>query len=138
MQVSVDKDTRTVYVREKFGKINLSTSDILYRNKSHAGNDLIICDSAEPRLISELKKGGLNIKPTIKKKGSILSGIALMQDYQIVVDKESTGIIREINNYVWHERNAKPIDKFNHYLDAIRYSLMYLLQGVNSGKYVIR
>lgn len=138
VQVSVDKDTRTVYVREKFGKINLSTSDILYRNKSHAGNDLIICDSAEPRLISELKKGGLNIKPTIKKKGSILSGIALMQDYQIVVDKESTGIIREINNYVWHERNAKPIDKFNHYLDAIRYSLMYLLQGVNSGKYVIR
>ena len=138
VQVSVDKDTRTVYVREKYGKVNLSTSDILYRNKKHAENNLIICDNSEPRLISELKKGGLNIRPTIKKKGSILSGIALMQDYQIVVDKESTGIIREINNYVWHERNAKPIDKFNHYLDAIRYSLMYLLQGVNSGKYVIR
>ena len=138
VQVSVDKDTRTVYVREKYGKVNLSTSDILYRNKKHAENNLIICDNSEPRLISELKKGGLNIRPTIKKKGSILSGIALMQDYQIVVDKESTGIIREINNYVWHERNAKPIDKFNHYLDAIRYSLMYLLQGVNSGRYVIR
>ena len=138
VQVSVDKDTRTVYVREKYGKVNLSTSDILYRNKKYAENNLIICDNSEPRLISELKKGGLNIRPTIKKKGSILSGIALMQDYQIVVDKESTGIIREINNYVWHERNAKPIDKFNHYLDAIRYSLMYLLQGVNSGKYVIR
>ena len=138
VQVSVDKDTRTVYVREKYGKVNLSTSDILYRNKKYAENNLIICDNSEPRLISELKKGGLNIRPTIKKKGSILSGIALMQDYQIVVDKESTGIIREINNYVWHERNAKPVDKFNHYLDAIRYSLMYLLQGVNSGKYVIR
>lgn len=138
VQVSVDKDTRTVYVREKYGKVNLSTSDILYRNKKYAENNLIICDNSEPRLISELKKGGLNIRPTIKKKGSILSGIALMQDYQIVVDKESIGIIREINNYVWHERNAKPIDKFNHYLDAIRYSLMYLLQGVNSGKYVIR
>ena len=138
VKVSVDKDTRTVYVQEKYGKINLSTSDILYKNKKYAENNLIICDNSEPRLISELKKGGLNIKPTVKKKGSILSGIALMQDYQIVVDKESTGIIREINNYVWHERNAKPVDKFNHYLDAIRYSLMYLLQGVNSGKYVIR
>lgn len=138
VQVSVDKDTRTVYVREKYGKVNLSTSDILYRNKKYAENNLIICDNSEPRLISELKKGGLNIRPTIKKKGSILSGIALMQDYQIVVDKESTGIIREINNYVWHERNSKPVDKFNHYLDAIRYSLMYLLQGVNSGRYVIR
>ena len=99
---------------------------------------LIICDNSETRLIQELKNMGLNIKPTIKNKGSILSGIALMQDYKIVVDRDSSGIIREINNYVWHEKNEKPIDKFNHYIDAIRYAMMYLLQGVNSGKYVIR
>lgn len=138
VKVAVDKDTRSVYVKGIYGKTNLSTSDIAYRNKTECGTDLIICDSAEPRLISELKNMGLNIKPTIKKKGSILSGIALMQDYQIIVDRESEGVIREINNYVWHERNERPIDKFNHYIDAIRYSLMYLLQGVNSGKYVIR
>ena len=138
VKVSVDKDTRSVYVKQIYGKTNLSTSDIAYRNKKECGTDLIICDSAEPRLISELKNMGLNIRPTIKKKGSILSGIALMQDYQIIVDRDSNGIIREINNYVWHERNQRPVDKFNHYIDAIRYSLMYLLQGVNSGKYVIR
>ena len=138
VKVSVDKDTRSVYVKQIYGKTNLSTSDIAYRNKKECGTDLIICDSAEPRLISELKNMGLNIRPTIKKKGSILSGIALMQDYQIIVDRKSNGIIREINNYVWHERNQRPVDKFNHYIDAIRYSLMYLLQGVNSGKYVIR
>ena len=138
VKVAVDKDTRSVYVKAIYGKTNLSTSDIAYRNKTECGTDLIICDSAEPRLISELKNMGLNIKPTIKKKGSILSGIALMQDYQIIVDRESEGVIREINNYVWHERNERPVDKFNHYIDAIRYSLMYLLQGVNSGKYVIR
>ena len=138
VKVSVDKDTRSVYVKQIYGKTNLSTSDIAYRNKKECGTDLIICDSAEPRLISELKNMGLNIRPTIKKKGSILSGIALMQDYRIIVDRESNGIIREINNYVWHERNQRPVDKFNHYIDAIRYSLMYLLQGVNSGKYVIR
>jgi len=138
VKVAVDKDTRSVYVKQIYGKTNLSTSDIAYRNKTECGTDLIICDSAEPRLISELKNMGLNIKPTIKKKGSILSGIALMQDYQIIVDRESEGIIREINNYVWHEKNERPIDKFNHYIDGIRYSLMYLLQGVNSGKYVIR
>ncbi len=138
VKVAVDKDTRSVYVKQIYGKTNLSTSDIAYRNKTECGTDLIICDSAEPRLISELKNMGLNIRPTIKKKGSILSGIALMQDYQIIVDRNSEGIIREINNYVWHERNQRPVDKFNHYIDAIRYSLMYLLQGVNSGKYVIR
>lgn len=138
VNVAVDKDTRTVYVKEIYGKTNMSTSDIGYQNKKNCGNDLIICDNSEPRLISELKKMGLNIKPTIKKSGSILSGIALMQDYQMVVDRDSHGIIREINNYVWAERNTKPVDKYNHFMDAIRYALMYLLQGVNSGKYTIR
>ena len=138
VRTAVDKDRRIVYVKELYGKTNLSTSDILYKNKTACGTDLIICDNAEPRLIKELKMGGLNIRPTIKKAGSILSGIALMQDYKIVVDRDSHGIIREINNYVWHEKGLRPIDKFNHFLDAIRYSMMYLLQGLNSGKYVIR
>jgi phage terminase large subunit len=138
VKVAVDKERRTVYVKEMYGLTNLSTSDIIYRNKSKCGMDLIICDSAEPRLIKELKMGGCNIRPTIKKAGSILSGIALMQDYKIVVDRDSIGIIREINNYVWHERGEKPIDKFNHYIDAIRYAMMFLLQGINSGVYVVR
>ena len=138
VQVAVDKERRTVYVKERYGKTQMSTSDIIYHNKKHAGLGLIICDSAEPRLLQELKNGGCNIKPTIKKAGSILSGIALMQDYKIVVDRDSHGIIREINNYVWKENKEVPIDRFNHYLDSIRYAMMFLLQGLNSGKYTIR
>jgi phage terminase large subunit len=138
VQVAVDKEHRTVWVRERYGKTGMSTSEIIYHNKKYAGLGLIICDSAEPRLIQEIKNSGCNIKPTIKKKGSILSGLALMQDYKIVVDRESNGIIREINNYIWHEKGERPIDKYNHYIDAIRYAMMYLLQGINSGKYVIR
>lgn len=138
VKVSVDKERRIVYVKEMFGKTNMSTSDIIYKNKTICGMDLIICDNSEPRLIKEIKMGGCNIRPTIKKSGSVLSGIALMQDYKMVVDRDSHGIIREINNYVWHEKGLRPVDKFNHYLDAIRYAMMYLLQGVNSGNYTIR
>ena len=138
VKVSVDREVRKVYVKEVFGKTGLSTSDIAFMNRKECGADLIICDSSEPRLIKELKNTGLNIRPTIKKKGSILSGIALMQDYEIIVERNSHNIIREFNNYVWHERGQKPIDKYNHFVDAIRYSLQYLVQGVNSGKYVIR
>jgi len=138
VKVSVDRDVRRVYVKEIFGKTALSTSDIAFMNRKECGADLIICDSSEPRLIKELRNTGLNIRPTIKKKGSILSGIALMQDYEIIVERNSHNIIREFNNYVWHERGQKPIDKYNHFVDAIRYSLQYLVQGVNSGKYVIR
>jgi len=138
LKISVDKNARKVWVKEIFGQKGLNTSQIYMKNKSECSLDLIICDNSEPRLINELKVLGLNIKPTIKKKGSILSGIALMQDYEIIVDRNSHGIIREINNYVWKDKGEVPVDKFNHYMDAMRYAMMYLIQGINSGVYTIR
>jgi phage terminase large subunit len=138
VKISIDKAARKVWVKEIYGKANLTTSDIATRNRSECGMDLIISDNSEPRLLNELKTLGINIKPTIKKKGSILSGIALMQDYEIIVDRGSHGIIRELNNYVWKDKGEVPIDKFNHFLDAIRYGMMYLIQGKSSGVYTIR
>jgi len=138
VKISVDKNARKVWIKEIFGQKGLNTSQMFVKNKAECGMDLIICDNSEPRLIQELKVLGLNIKPTIKKKGSILSGIALMQDYELIIDRNSHGIIREINNYVWKDKGEVPIDKFNHYIDAIRYSMMYLIQGINSGVYTIR
>jgi len=138
VKISVNKEDRKMWIREIYGKPNLSTEEIAIRNKMECGMDLIICDSAEPRLINEIKRKGVNIKPTIKRQGSILSGIALMQDFEIIVDRNSHGIVKELNNYTWQDKNSKPIDNFNHFLDASRYALQYLVQGVNSGKYVVR
>jgi phage terminase large subunit len=139
VKISVDNALNKLYVKEIFGKPGMSTTEIAMKNKMECGADLIICDSSEPRLIKEIKqKGGLNIRPTIKKKGSILSGIALMQDYEIIVDRNSHGIVRELNNYAWQEKNAKPNVGYEHYLDAIRYGLTYLVQNKNSGRYIIR
>ena len=138
VKVSIDKQARKMWVKEIYGKTAMKTTDIALLNKRECGMDLIICDNSEPRLIRELKDRGLNIRPTVKRKGSILSGIALLQDYEIIVEKESLGIIKEINNYVWHQRGERPIESFNHYLDAMRYSLMYLAQGMSSGVYAIR
>lgn len=138
VKISIDKHARKVWVKEIYGKKGMSTTEIATLNKRECGMDLIICDNSEPRLINELKNLGLNIRPTIKKSGSILSGIALMQDYQIIVDRNSHGIVKEFNNYVWKDKGEAPVDAFNHYIDAIRYAMMYLLQGVNSGVYAIR
>ena len=138
VQISVDPEEKKMWVRECYGQKNMTTSQIAQKNKQYCGLDLIICDSAEPRLIQELKAQDLNIRGAIKKKGSILSGIALMQDYEIVVDKNANGVIRELNNYVWQERNAKPVMAYDHYLDAMRYGLQYLVQGKALGRYVIR
>ena len=138
VQVSVDPEEKEMWVRECYGQKNMTTSQIASKNRQYCGLDLIICDSAEPRLIQELKNMDLNIRGAVKKKGSILSGIALVQDYEMIIDKNSHGIVRELNNYVWQERNAKPIMAYDHYLDAIRYALQYLVQGKSLGKYVIR
>ena len=138
VKVSIDKQARKMWVKEIYGKTAMKTTDISLLNKRECGMDLIICDNSEPRLIRELKDRGLNIRPTIKRKGSILSGIALLQDYEIIVEKESLGIIKEINNYVWHQKGERPIENFNHYIDSMRYSLMYLAQGMSSGVYAIR
>jgi phage terminase large subunit len=137
-QISIDSDEKKLYVKECYSQKNMTTSMIAQKNKQFCGLDLIIMDSAEPRLIQELKNMDLNVKPAVKKQGSILSGIALVQDYEIVVDKGSHNVIRELNNYVWQERNTKPIDKFNHFMDAIRYGTQFLVQGKSLGRYVIR
>ena len=58
-----------MWIREIYGKPNLSTEEIAIRNKMECGMDLIICDSAEPRLINEIKQEGCEHKPTIKRQG---------------------------------------------------------------------
>lgn len=138
IQISVDNENKKMWIKEGFGSKNLTTSQIASKCRQLCGIDLIICDSSEPRLITELKNQDINIRGAIKKKGSILSGIALVQDYEMIVDRHSHGIIRELNNYIWQERNAKPIDNYNHFMDALRYALQFLIQGKSLGRYVIR
>jgi phage terminase large subunit len=138
VKVSVDDFKKEIYVKEMFGKSGMSTSKIGRMNRRFAENNLIVADNHEPRLIAELKETGINIVGAKQPKGSILSGIALLQDYRILVDPQSHGIIRELNHYTWKEKGSVPIDKYNHFLDAIRYAVMFLIQNKNKGSYAIR
>ena len=138
-KISVNKDKKMMWVKEYFVKAGLSTKEIAEKNRRFAGEELIICDNSEPRLLSEMKDTyKCNVKATVKGKGSILSVIALVQDYNIIVDPGSKNIIKELNHYVWHNKNERPVDKWNHTLDAIRYGLVYLEANSNKGNYVIR
>lgn len=124
VKTCVDKSKKRIYVKECFYKPKLTTSEIYSLCKSFAGNSLIYADSAEPRLIEELNTAGLNIKPTIKGAGSVTAGIAFMQDYELIIDPNSTNLIKELNNYVWSDKKSNtPIDAYNHAIDSVRYSL---------------
>jgi phage terminase large subunit len=127
IQTSIDKANKKIYAKELIYKPSLTTTDIYNENIRYTNRSgLIIADSAEPRLIQELKNRGLNIKGVSKPK--IIDRIALMQDYELIIDSESTNLIKELNNYVWHDKKSQtPIDDYNHALDALGYAVWNLL-----------
>lgn len=140
IKVAIDKKLKKIYVKELLYKPKMTTSDLATVYLTHAPNkQLIIADSAEPRLIEELQRYGLNIKPTEKGAGSITAGIAIMQDYELVVDPESHNIAKELNNYAYSDKASSLfIDAYNHAIDAIRYNVFYHLSNPHRGKFDIR
>ena len=123
VKVCIDKSRKKIFAKEHFYRPKLTTSEIYSLSKNYVGEGLIYGDSAEPRLIEELKSAGLNIKGTEKGPGSITAGIAAIQDYELIVDPGSINLIKELNNYVWNDKKSEtPIDAYNHILDALRYA----------------
>ena len=138
VECNIDTSSKTIYLKECFYLQRLTTSQIAELNLKHSKGGLIIGDSAEPRLLSEIKAKGCNVKASIKGQGSVTYGISLLQDYDLVVTPDSTNLIKELNNYCWLEKKSNtPVDKWNHIIDAIRYAVGYQLQNPNRGKYIV-
>lgn len=95
----------------------------------------IIADSAEPKSIDRLYELGLRkIRRATKGRDSVNNGIAYVQEFNMVIHPKCVNFITEISNYVWDEdkfghKVNKPIDDFNHLMDAMRYALMNYNRG---------
>ena len=138
VETSIDRANRKIYIKLHLYQTGLTTSDLYEINKRVAGDSLTIADSAEPRLINELRAKGLNILEAVKGQGSVTHGISILQDYDLIIDSESIELHKELNNYSWLEKKSKtPIDNFNHAIDAIRYAVTYQLENPNRGSYAI-
>jgi len=138
VECNIDITNKKIYVNERFYLHGLTTSQIYNLNKQHADDCLIVADSAEPRLISELSTLGLNIVPAIKGPDSVTYGISVLQDYDLIISPESINLIKELNNYCWLEKRSKtPIDAHNHIIDPLRYCVTYQLGNLNKGSYFI-
>ena len=104
----------------------------------------LFTDSAEPKSIDEIRRYGKTIKGVTKGKDSINYGIDTMQQQEYLVTKDSTNLIKELRSYIWDTDKQgvklnKPIDHFNHAIDALRYHEMETLGiGANYGTYNIR
>jgi phage terminase large subunit len=135
---------------------NLYCEELLYRtgmtnrdihnellNLEIGRRDEIFADSAEPKTIDELYRYGWNIKPSTKGRDSINIGIDMLKRYTIHVKKNSQNAIKEFRNYKWKEdKNGnilnQPEDKWNHFIDSLRYGIYNKLAKPNYGKYAIR
>ena len=141
VKVAIDKKRQILYCDELlYSTTPMGTYAIVEANKQliHKPNDLIVADSAEQRLIDEIKKKGLNIIPCVKGQGSVVAGITSMQDYRIIITPNSTNLKTELSNYVWNDKKAGvPVDAFNHIIDAVRYSVVYLANEVKRPRGIV-
>ena len=137
VEVAIDKKKKIIYLREHLYKNGLKSHELAELILEKVGDKLIIGDSAEPRLIEDLRHLGVNIKPV--KKGTIESGITRMLDYDIVITKESINLAKEFNNYIYADKGSKLfVDAYNHGIDATRYNIIYHLDNPNLGKYYVQ
>jgi len=123
----------------KKGMLNSEISNFL---KSSEITTLLYADSAEPKSIAELNSYGHNLLPVSKGKDSIIYGINLINQNKIYVTSRSKNLINELRNYIWltdKEGNKlnKPIDAYNHAIDAARYCITSQLENPNKGEYHI-
>ena len=138
VETSIDRSKKIIYLKQHLYHQALTTSQIASLNERHAQGSVIVGDGAEPRLINELNALGNNVVTAIKGPDSIVYGISLLQDYDLVIDEDSLDLVKELNNYSWLERKSKtPTDNYNHLIDAVRYAVSYQLSNPNRGKYSI-
>ena len=103
----------------------------------------VYADSAEPKSIADISRFGITIKGVTKGRDSINYGIDVMQRENYLVTSQSTNLIKELRSYCWDtdktgKRLNKPIDNFNHAIDAVRYHEMETLgMNKNYGSYNI-
>lgn len=141
--VSVYTKDINLYVKEHLYRTAMTTNDIhKFLLSEKLENKPIYADSAEPRLIEELRRMGHNIFPSLKGKDSINAGIDLLKRYKINILSTSTNAISEFRNYKWREDKTgallnTPVDDHNHIIDPCRYATYSILSKPRFGTYAI-
>jgi phage terminase large subunit len=125
----VDKENKKIYVYDGFYEKGMSNEAIAGRMKEmRIHRHLTTFDSSEPKSIDRLKMLGVNARGAMKGKDSVNTGIDFLCEYEIIVNSHLVEYMTEFNNYCWAidkdgKATNKPVDDFNHFIDALRYSV---------------
>lgn len=144
--IAVWKADGVYYLDELFYQTNLLNSSInsMLMTCGIGKSVEIWADNSDQKSIRELKNYGWRIAPVTKGPDSIVWGIGIMQEIKMYVTRRSSNLIEELQNYQWIKdvngmKTNKPIDAFNHAIDATRYLFMMKLgkRNVNKTPFVI-
>ena len=132
----IDQSNKKIYVIDEMYKKGMS-NEAIYAEilKMGYAKERITADCAEPKSIARLYDLGLyRIRAARKGKDSVNNGIDFIQDYEIIIHPRCVNFITEISNYTWdvdkfENKLNKPIDDFNHLMDAMRYALEGFIRG---------
>lgn len=126
----VDNKNRVIYVFDEIYERGLTNEMIAQHITSHGyAKEVITADSAEPKSIDRLRSLGIRrIRSARKGKDSVNHGIDKIRNYKIVVHPRCVNFMMELECYCWDTDQFgnfinKPIDEFNHLMDAMRYAL---------------
>lgn len=125
-----DRKTRALYAVAEYYGAHTNIDTLAEKALTLAGRDVIRCDSADPRMIAELKRRGVNAVGCKKGPGSREHGYRWLQDQgAIIIDpKRTPNIAREFSQYEFtQDRNGNFLpeypDKEDHTIDSAHYSL---------------
>ena len=126
-------NTRELYIFDEayeHKKSNRQTYDIMVNEHGVTGNDLIMCDSAEPKSIADYRDYGLYARGVVKGPGSVDYSMKWLQSLNAIIidNKRCPNAAEEFLNYEYDkDKDGNVItgypDRDNHVIDSIRYAL---------------
>jgi phage terminase large subunit len=126
--IQVKVKDKELYVRELIYQQGLTNDDLLHIIRNECNLDRthdIVADSAEPKSIEELNRGGLKVRGVSKGANSVLFGIQKVRQHKIFVHRDSHNLIQEFDNYRYKKdrsgRVTNQTQGMDHLLDALRY-----------------
>ena len=127
IKVYINKSQKKIYVFDEWYQAGMTDDELVRVSKEMFKNNIVICDSADPKTIDYLCMNNINAVPAAKGADSINRGIRWLQGYEIIIHKDCQNFKNEIEQYHWLEDKygnvmAKACDENNHLLDALRYA----------------
>lgn len=141
VRMHYDSKRRIIYFIDEIYGVKMSIRELASRIKSKRYDDYpVICDSAEPRSIAELKEYGIQALKAKKGPGSIEFGENWLDDLEAIVidNKRTPNVAKEYENIDYQtdkDGNIRPKleDKDNHTIDATRYGLENDMKNKSKG-----